>query len=96
MSKSLEDCVDELIIEGKTFKEIESIIFNKWHPHQQQYGYDLINKKLMAGDFKISRTEAKKLRPELFVNDWDWKGVDVCLQCGWPIDHDGHYQNCKD
>jgi hypothetical protein len=45
---------------------------------------------LLPSQSTTQRDEEKKNEPT------EKKGVDVCLQCGWPIDHDGHYQNCKD
>lgn len=66
MSMTIEDSINMMILEGKTFTQIEWEILSKWHPEKRQDGYDMINKKLLAGDFKVSRAEAKKLRPELF------------------------------
>lgn len=63
---TIEDSIDLMIAEGKTFEQIEWTILDKWHPDKQQEGYDILNKKLLAGDFKVTRKEAKRLRPELF------------------------------
>lgn len=67
MSATLEDCIDMMIAEGKTYKQCEYQIFSTWVTHLQQDGYNILDKYLLEGKFNISRKEAMKLASHLFI-----------------------------
>ena len=66
MGMTLEDSINSLIGEGKTFEQIQNEILFKWRKEVLEDAYAILDIKLLAGDFKVSRKEAKRLRPELF------------------------------
>lgn len=67
MSATLEDCIVMMIAQGKTYKQCEYQIFSTWVKHLQQDGYDILDKYLLEGKFNLSRKEAMKLAPHLFI-----------------------------
>lgn len=67
MSATLEDCIDMMIAEGKTYMECEYVIFSTWANHLQQDGYDILDKYLIDGKFGVSHETAMKLAPHLFI-----------------------------
>lgn len=69
MGQTLEDSIDQMILEGKDFEACQSLIISTWVEEQHQNGYDILDRYLLQDRFKVTQAEKERLRPELFIKD---------------------------